>query len=123
VHHCDQNGFFLLAHRAHSPKHADLIDDVIPVSGRVQFLCEQSIKLFTHRNNPICHGGNVSFPLFKEASVRQDQRNLHMLSTFAVKRRSIPTYQTCPMRRRVADLTPLQNRELALHAIRRFRII
>jgi hypothetical protein len=76
----------LFSPQIHSPKHADLVNDVVPVSRRVQFLREQSIKLLTHRNNPICHCGNVSFPLFKEASVRQDQRDLHMHcpSTFVV---------------------------------------
>lgn len=70
----------------HSPEHANLVDDVVPVSRRAQFLREQSIKLLAHRNNSVRHRRNVSFPFFKEPCIRQDQRDLyiHFPSKFVV---------------------------------------
>jgi len=50
-------------HLLHAPEHANLFDDVVPVTGCLEFFRQQPVQLLPHRNDSACHGRYVSFPL------------------------------------------------------------
>lgn len=93
----------------HLPEHADLVDNVVPIAGRLHFLRQQSVKLLAHCNNPVGHCGDIPFPLFKKVRVRQNQCDLHASRQMLYYKSFIPTYQTRPMGWRITDLAPLQD--------------
>jgi len=57
----------------HSPKHPDLVDNVIPVARCLEFFCQHLVQLLPHVNNTPRHGRNVPFPLFKQLCVVQNE--------------------------------------------------
>jgi len=93
--------FLLPRIKTHPPKHSNLIHNVVPIPRCMQFLSQQVVQLFTHLNDTSCHRLNVPLPLLKQLGRVQNQR-----------------HNTRSMRRWVADLTSLQNRQLALHPVR-----
>ncbi len=51
--------------RAPLPEHSNLVDNVIPVSRRVQLLRQQSVQLMTHCNNALGHGPDIPPPFLE----------------------------------------------------------
>lgn len=49
----------------HSPEHADLVHDVIPISWCLELLRQQSEQLLAHFNDTAGHGLNVTLPFLK----------------------------------------------------------
>ena len=52
---------------------------MIPVPRRLQFLRQQLVQLFPHRDNPSSHRLNILFPLSKQRLIVQDQRHLFLI--------------------------------------------
>lgn len=65
----------------HLPEHADLVDNVVPVTRRMQLLRQQLVKLLPHRNDTIGHRGDVPLPLLEKGRIRQDQCDLDNVSS------------------------------------------
>jgi hypothetical protein len=65
AHHPEQHRGWAEATQTHAPEHADLRNDVVPVSGRLQFIRQQMMQLLAHLNNTSCHRANVSTPFLK----------------------------------------------------------
>src|SRR5438105_2045929 len=59
-----------------SPKHSNLLNNVVPVSRRAQFLRQQSMQFFPHFNDSSRHGLDIRLPFLKQRSVVQNQRYL-----------------------------------------------
>ena len=102
-----------------SPEHANLIDDVLPVTRRLQLLCQQPVQLLSHINDPPGHCAHIPFPLLEELPVVQYKCDLdRFVNTAAPLRYFSTTHHSCAPRRRITDLAALQYRKLTLHSIR-----
>ena len=64
------------AHPLHSPEHANLVHNMVPVPGRLELLGQQTVELLSHANNAACHRFDVPLPLLKQPGIVQNQRNL-----------------------------------------------
>lgn len=98
--------------RTHAPEHANLVDDVIPAPGCLEFFRQQSVQLLPHRDDPVCHHRYVCFPLPIQHIMGQDQG--HLVTCFNKHNSVQPfTYQPCSVRGWIADFTPRKHRQLA----------
>lgn len=59
-----------------SPEHSNLVYDVVPISGRLELLREQLVKLLPHVDNTTRHRLDILFPVRKQLRVIQNQRYL-----------------------------------------------
>lgn len=104
------------------PKHADLVDDMVPVAWCLQLLGKDVIELVPHAYNAMGHCLYVAFPFLKQVGIAENQRNLSKPQT-QPSNRSLNGYerphQSRTVRGRVANLTSLQHGKLTLDAIRR----
>ena len=57
--------------RINAREHSDLVDDVVPVTRSLIFLCEKIIKLMTSIDDPVCHRLNIALPLLEQLWVVQ----------------------------------------------------
>jgi hypothetical protein len=69
--------------RLHSPEHANLVHDVIPLAGCLELLRQQPEQFLTHVNDPVGHGADIALPVLEQLGVVQDQRNLKDVSVVA----------------------------------------
>ena len=51
------------AHPLHSPEHANLVHNMVPVPGRLQLLGEQPVQLLAHLDDALRHRPDVALPL------------------------------------------------------------
>lgn len=58
---------------ANAPKHSDLVDDVIPVTGRLQLVCQKLVELLPHIDDAMCHSLDVSLPFLEELRFVEDE--------------------------------------------------
>lgn len=49
---------------------------MVPVSGRLQLMCQQAMELISHADNPLGHRLNIPFPLLEQHAIIQDKRHL-----------------------------------------------
>jgi hypothetical protein len=59
--------------KPNSPEHPNLINDVVPVPGRLQFKGQQSVQFLSHINDTSCHRPNISFPFLEQSRIIQNQ--------------------------------------------------
>lgn len=62
----------LVGVEAEEGKHADLLEDVIPVAWCLELLCEQIEEALTHGDDAACHFLDVLLPLGEERWIRED---------------------------------------------------
>jgi hypothetical protein len=51
------------------PEHANLAQDMVPISGSVELVSQDVMQLLTHFNNTVCHCFDILIPLLEESSV------------------------------------------------------
>lgn len=103
------------------PEHANLIDNVIPITRRLELVRQEPVQLLTHLNDSPSHSLDVAFPLIEQLRVIEDQRHLYAVNEN--ERRRIKhdnancdagTHNTSAVCRRVAYFAPRKDGQLAL---------
>lgn len=62
-----------------SPEHANLIDDVVPVTRCLELLCQQPVQFLAHINDASGHCAHIPFPLLEQLGVVQYKCDLEPL--------------------------------------------
>jgi hypothetical protein len=60
-------------HTTGLPEHPNLLHNMVPVSGRVQFFGQKPVQFAAHLDDASGHRLDVAFPLFKETCVIEYQ--------------------------------------------------
>ena len=60
-----------------TPKHPNLLCNVVPLARRLEFLRQQPVQLLPHGNDPMRHRLDVPLPILEQVFIIQDQRHLH----------------------------------------------
>ena len=59
-----------------SPKHSNLVDDVVPIARRLEFLRQNLVKLIPHIDNTVGHRLDIPLPLSEQFRVVENLRDL-----------------------------------------------
>lgn len=68
----------------YAPEHANLVHDMIPVSGSLELLRQQPEQLLAHIDDTARHGTDIALPVGEQLGIVQDQRNLQRRKMSAI---------------------------------------